>query len=67
MNVKDFVKKLLLSEDEKLLIKHGLKGECGDYTQEAKDIVINKLVASEEKYLIEIATKKEAEDQKERK
>ena len=62
--IKEFAKKLILSKEEKLLRKHGLKNDCGDYTQDAKDLVINRLTTDNEKYLLEIAEKKEAEETK---
>lgn len=61
-NIKTFVKNLALSANEKLLREIGLKTEQGEYTQEAKDLVTDKLMAENEQYLIEIATKKKAED-----
>jgi len=62
--IKEFAKNILLSKEEKLLRKHGLKNDCGDYTQDAKDLVINRLITDNEKYLLEIAEKKEAEETK---
>ncbi len=56
-----FVKNALLSSDEKLLRKFALKTECGDYTQAAKDIVINKLCRDNEAELVTAATAYEAE------
>jgi hypothetical protein len=58
----EFVKNLSLSEDERLLRKHGLKDDCGNYTAEAYDLVEEKLTKENETYLIEIAKKKEEED-----
>lgn len=57
----EFAKSLILSADEKLLRKVGLKDECGDYTREAIDIVIEKLVHDNEQVLIDLATAMEAE------
>ena len=51
-----FVKNLALTADQKLLIKYNLKTECGDYTQTAKELVINYLVSQNEAYLITQAT-----------
>lgn len=59
-----FAKNILLSASEKKLRKVGLKNDCGDFTSEARELVINKLVAENEDYLIDIATKAE-EDSKE--
>ena len=63
--VKEFVKALTLSAEEKLMRKHGLKTECGDYTQDAKDAIINKLCAADEAYLVTIAQGLEDEAKKE--
>jgi hypothetical protein len=60
--IKTFVKNLMLSNDEKLLRKYGLKTECGEYTTTAKDIVINKLCADNEATLVEYAKAYEAEE-----
>lgn len=57
-----FVKNSFLSVDEKLLIKYGLKYECGDYTTEAKELIISKLTADNNAYLVEQATALEAEE-----
>lgn len=54
--IKDFVVRSMLSKEEKLLRDNGLKNDCGQYTDEARDLVINKLVKDNENYLIEIAT-----------
>lgn len=56
-----FVKNALLSANEKLLRKHGLKTECGDYTEAAKEIVINNLCRESEDVLVEAAKAFEAE------
>lgn len=60
----DFAKDLILSADEKLLRKYGLKDECGNYTLNAKELVIEKLTKENEIYLLEIAGKFEAEEVK---
>lgn len=62
--IKEFAKNLVLSADEKLLRKHGLKDGCGSYTADAKDLVIEKLTSDNEKYLIDIAEQKEKEENK---
>ncbi len=54
-NIKTFVKNLALSADEKELRKAGLKTDCGEYTQDAIDVVIQELCAEKETKLIEIA------------
>ena len=59
-----FVKNSLFSADEKLLRKYDLKDSCGDYTDEAEELVIDKLIKDNEAYLIEVATNMEAEEKK---
>ena len=61
-NIKNFVKNLTLTSDEKLLRKHGLKNDCGEYTQEAIDVIINKLVKDNEVDLITLAKEIEKEE-----
>ncbi len=56
-----FVKNLALSADEKLLREMGLKDDCGDYTEEAKEIAINKLLDDSQAHLVDIATKMKAD------
>ncbi len=58
------IKNLSLTADEKLLRKFGFKDECGNYTQDARDIVIEKLVADNNQYLIDTATALQAEEDK---
>lgn len=62
MNIKKFVKTLTLSKEDKLLREYGLQNDCGDFTEEAKELVINKLVEENKAYLVEIATKLKEED-----
>ncbi len=62
MNIKKFVKTLTLSNEDKLLREYGLQNDCGDFTEEAKELVINKLVEENKDYLVEIATKLKEED-----
>ena len=62
MNIKKIVKTLTLSKEDKLLREYGLQNDCGDFTEEAKELVINKLVEENKDYLIEIATKLKEED-----
>lgn len=57
MNIKKFVKTLTLSKEDKLLREYGLQNDCGDFTEEAEELVINKLVEDNKAYLVEIATK----------
>ena len=59
----DFASNLVLSADEKLLRKYGLKNECG-FTETAMSIVMNKLIADNQAYLIQVATAKQEEDNK---
>lgn len=61
--IKTFVKNALLSGDEKLLRKHGLKTECGDYTEEAQQIIINDMCKEHESRLIEVAKGLESEEE----
>lgn len=60
-NIVTFFKNLTLSSDDKLLRKHGLMSECGDFTQVAKDLVTAKTTADNKAFLVEIAQKYEAE------
>ncbi|MFA5617741.1 MAG: hypothetical protein WDK95_12930 [Syntrophorhabdaceae bacterium] len=62
MNIKKFVKTLTLSKEDKLLREYGLQNDCGDFTEEVKELVINKLVEDNKAYLVEIATKLKEED-----
>ena len=64
MNIRKFVKTLTLSKEDKLLREYGLQNDCGDFTEEAKELVINKLVEENKAYLVEIATKLKEEDKK---
>ena len=59
-----FAKELVLSKEEKLLRKHGLKDTCGTYTEAAKEIMLQKLCKESEQHLAEIAQKKEDEEAK---
>lgn len=63
-NVIEFVKQSLLSAEEKSMRKNGLKDSCGEYTQDAKKIILDKLTKENEKYLIEIAQKMDEEEAK---
>lgn len=63
-SIKTFVKNLVLSADEKLMRKHGLKTDCGEYTTDAKEVVINKLCLENEADLVSIAKGLEAEEEK---
>jgi len=64
MNIKKFVKTLTLNKEDKLLREYGLQNDCGDFTEEARELVINKLVEDNKAYLVEIATKLKEEDKK---
>jgi hypothetical protein len=63
-NIIEFAKNMVLSADEKLLRKQGLKDEYGNYTEYAWLIVKNNLLKAAEADLVVIAKAKEAEDQK---
>lgn len=63
-NIKTFVKNLALSADEKNLRKVGFKTDCGEYTQEAIDVVLQDLCKEKEANLIEIANGIVAEEKK---
>jgi hypothetical protein len=60
-NIVNFAKNLTLSKEEKLLRKSGLKDECGNYTREARRIVMIKLCSENETHLVEIATELDKE------
>ena len=64
MNIKKFVKTLTLSKEDKLLREYNLQNDCGDFTEEAKELVIDKLVEDNKAYLVEIATQLKEEDKK---
>ena len=59
--IKDFVKNLTLSADEKAMREVGLKSAEGEYTKEAIDIIVADLCVERESRLIEIANKMVAE------
>lgn len=59
--ITEFAKNLVLSADEKLLRKHDLKDSCGEYTEEAGVIVMQKIMKDNEEYLISIAKQLEEE------
>lgn len=58
----NFVKDSLLSKEEKLMRKHGLKDSCGDYTSEARELAMQKLMSECEDYFTEIVKDMEAEE-----
>lgn len=58
----NFAKNLTLTADEKLLRKYGLKDECGEYSDEAEELVIAKLIKDNEDYLIKTAQALEDEE-----
>lgn len=64
MNIKKFVKTLTLSKEDKLLREQGLQNDCGEFTDTAKELVIDKLVEENKAYLVEIATQLKEEDKK---
>ena len=51
--VTKFIQNARLSANEKLLRENGLKNECGQYSEEYKEIVTDKLYAENEPYVIE--------------
>ena len=57
-----FVKDLGLSADEKLLRKYNLKTDCGDYTSESINVLLQDICKEREARLIEIANGLEAEN-----
>ena len=59
--ISEFAKNLTLSADEKLLRKHGLKDVNGEFTEEARLIVMNKLVKDNEAHLLTIAQEADKE------
>jgi len=61
-NIVDFAKNLVLTDDEKLLRKMGLKDSCGNYTSTAFDLLEQKYAKDNEAYLIEIAKAKKADE-----
>ena len=63
-NIINFAKDLVLSADEKLLRKHGLKDECGNYTEAYNELRRMSANKEFEPKAIEIAKKKEAEETK---
>ncbi len=62
-----FAKNLKLSKEEKLLRKHGLKDECGDYTGAYRELVNEKFYRDNEAYVVGIATQMEEEDKESKK
>lgn len=56
-----FAKDITLSKEDKLLRKYGLVTECGEYTADAQQVIINKMCEDNKKYLIELAEKIEEE------
>ena len=64
MNIKKFVKTLTLSKEDKLLREQGLQNDSGDFTDTAKELIIDKLVEENKAYLVEIATQLKEEDKK---
>ncbi len=61
-NIVDFAKNMTLSKEEKTLREAGLKDECGDYTVEAKKIVMTKLIKDNEEYLLEVVNNRMKEE-----
>ncbi|TAL21828.1 MAG: hypothetical protein EPN94_12145 [Nitrospirae bacterium] len=63
-NIIDKVKNLLLSPEEKLLRKHGLKNENGGYTNDFKELAIEKLCKDKEAEIIADVQKIDAEEER---
>ena len=63
-NIINFAKDLVLSADEKLLRKHGLKDECGNYTEAYNELRRMSANKEFEPKAVEIAKQKEAEETK---
>lgn len=61
-SIKSFIKNIGLSKEEKLLRKHGLKNECGEYTDLSKEIVIASIMEENEDILVETAEAYEKEE-----
>lgn len=62
-----FVKNLGLTKDEKIMRRQGIKNEHGEFTVQAKEIIINTLCRERETELLKIATELEIEEKEERK
>ncbi|MEK7180279.1 MAG: hypothetical protein AAB706_02285 [Patescibacteria group bacterium] len=58
------MKDLTLSANERLLIKYGFQDRCGEFTADARELIMLKLVRDNEAYLLKIAGKLEAEENK---
>lgn len=59
--ISTFFKNLTVSADDKLLKKHGLMTDNGDFTAQAKEIIATKNTEEEKAYLVELAKKFDAE------
>ena len=62
--VLQFAKNSILSKKERLARKHGIKDECGDWTETAVKLAVNQLCDDKKEYLYGIAEQMEAEKQK---
>jgi hypothetical protein len=60
--IKEFAKNLVRKKSERILIENDLKDECGNYTQEAKDLIMDLMCRENETYLLELIEKKEAQN-----
>jgi len=65
--ISTFVKNSLLSADERLMRKHGLKDEYGEYTNDARELIIAKTIQDNEEYFVTISKNFEAEEKKNKK
>lgn len=66
-SIRKFVNNLALSANERLLRKYNLKTDCGEYTPEAKELIINFICKENEGHLVEMATKYDEEVKAEKK
>lgn len=64
MSIVEFAKDLTLSKNEKLLRKHGLKDECGVWSDEAIEIEAQLACDDKTDKFVEIAMKKDEEEKK---
>lgn len=66
MELKKFIKNLRLTEEEKLLRENGLKNDCGEYTEEYKEIVLDKIFKENEEYVVNLVTEKLKSEKKDK-
>lgn len=61
----EYAKNSTLPKEEKTLREAGLKDECGQYTKEAREIVIDHLVEQNKEMLVKLAEEAKKEAKKE--